>query len=371
MSYVSAADTPCKNGTFQAPQPIYNLDCSFVVPESAIGLGISGISTFGIFTSVLYSIGFIWYREKVAVKAATFEVCLVIFFGSILMCVSVFLKAGAPSHALCIARPWFLVLGFATFFGGFLIKMVRVDVIFRSGRAGRLPSPKQLSLLTMLQQLGIILVFEIGSLIALSIIDSPGAIRTTIELRGVGSYTEMRCKPFHQIPVVLLFAINAMLIIYGCFIAWKCRNVPDAYNETKFIMVAMLLISFTAVAVVPVTLVMSNAQAVYLLEGLGINFATTVSVGIFAIPKLWMAYMNIIPKRTDFEASENNMNRTRGENGNNTRGAPPARTAAAAGTVATHNSSEKLFVPLNDLKPKHRHGVIMHESPINQGTASE
>ncbi|KAJ3078066.1 hypothetical protein HK102_004760 [Quaeritorhiza haematococci] len=299
LSYVWDSST-CKNASYEPPQPIYDIDCSFVVAESASAAGISAITAIGAAASTLYSIGFLLYRNKTAIKAATVEFCLIIFFGSILMYTFVLLQVGPPSEALCIARPWFLVVGFAFFFGGFLIKMMRINLIFTYSRASRVVDPAKLSLVKMLKQMGIVLLFEISALVALSTMNLPGMIERTIDLPSVGSFTQRECAPFNQITVVVLLAINAVMIAYGSFIAWRTRNVPDAYNETKFVMVAMVLISFTAVAVIPVSFVLTKAHNAYLLQCLAINFATTVSMGIFALPKLWAAYNNITPRRTDF-----------------------------------------------------------------------
>ncbi|KAJ3087218.1 hypothetical protein HK102_011572 [Quaeritorhiza haematococci] len=372
LSFISSPATPCKPGAFQSPQPIYNIECPFIVPDSTVGLAMAGISTFGTFFSVLYIIGFVWYRNEVAIKAATFEFCLVIFFGSILMFVFVYLQPGAPSHALCIARPWFLVLGFSTFFGGFLVKMMRVNAIFRLGQGGKRLGKEQLSLANMNKQLGIIMLFEVSSLIALSAVGSPGVQERTIDLRGAGSYTQLECKPFHQIPVAILFSINAVMIVYGCFIAWRSRNVPDAYNETRFVMVAILLISFTAFAVIPVTLVLSSAQAIYLLEGLAVNFVTIVSVGIFAVPKLWMAYANITPKRTHFRSTESGLNNHKRRSGNTFEppSSPPAtasaRSARTARTAVTLGNTPG--APSNKGKSKFRQELTVDsEDSLIQG----
>ncbi|KAJ3090512.1 hypothetical protein HK102_003477, partial [Quaeritorhiza haematococci] len=335
LSYVFNPSSPCRNGTFGTPTPIYDVACSYVSPESSYAIGSFVMSAVGALASAIYSIGFLFYRNKAAIKTATIEFCLVIFLGSILLYVSVFLQAGAPSHFLCIARPWFLSLGFGTLVGGFLVKMVRVETIYRSGRAATQPNRKRISLFAMLQQLVIILIFEIGALIALTTLDSPGVTQTTIELRGVGSYVQMQCKPFNQIPVVVLLAFNGMLIIYGCYIAWRSRNVPDAYNETKFIMAAMLLISFCAVASIPLAVVLTSVQAVYQLQSLAINFATIASMAIFAVPKLWMAYKNITPNRSGFNRAY-----MKGSIDNNNRSSPSSR-ADVNGHPATTSSQEQ------------------------------
>ncbi|KAJ3085460.1 hypothetical protein HK102_014152, partial [Quaeritorhiza haematococci] len=357
LSYVFNPSSPCTNNTFKAPPPIYDIACSYVSPESSYAIGSFVMSAVGALASLMYSIGFIVYRNRTAIKTATVEFCLIIFLGSILMYVSVFLQAGAPSHFRCIARPWFLSLGFGTFVGGFLVKMLRIDTIYRLGRAGKQPNQKQLSLLTMLQQLGIILVFEIGPLIALTTVDSPGATQATTELRGVGSYTQPQCKPFNQTPLVVLIAFNVILIMYGGVIAWRSRTVPDAYNETKFVMVGMLLISFCAVASIPLALVLTSVQATYQLQSLAINFATIASVGIFAVPKLWMAYKNITPKRSEFTSSDikNSIN------GNNDR-APPT---AVKADLNSKGHATITTTPLNQLQEQHSQSPSLSGKRIN------
>ncbi|KAJ3090515.1 hypothetical protein HK102_003480 [Quaeritorhiza haematococci] len=334
LSYVWKTPSTCKIGTVTLPPPIGNIDCSYVVSTSPEALGMSAITALGTVASVIYSFGFMWYRNKTAVKTASIEFCLIIFLGSILMYAFVILETGPPSKAICIARPWFLAFGFGTFFGGFLVKTMRIDMIFSSTKTGRLIDPKQLSRSSMLQKFVIVLLFEFIPLVALSVIGTPGLQETTITLRGLGSYTQQDCQPFNEIPVVILLAYNASLIVYGSYIAWRSRNVPDAYNESRFVMVAVLLISFTAVVIIPVTLVLTDARTLYVLQALAVNFATTISVGIFAGPKLWAAYKNISPRKSDFHGSNFKMTLETGgkQRVENIQKAVPPRSSVASNT---------------------------------------
>ncbi|KAJ3090514.1 hypothetical protein HK102_003479 [Quaeritorhiza haematococci] len=315
LSYVWKTPSTCKMGTIALPPPIQNIECAYVVSTSPEALGMSAVAALGALASTIYSIGFFWYRRRAAIKSASIEFCLIIFLGSILMYAFVFLQAGPPSKPFCIARPWFLAFGFGTFFGGFLVKTMRIDMIFSSNRSGKNIDVKHLSLLSMFQKLTIIVLFEFVPLVALSVVGTPGVEEMIVTLRGLGSYTQQECQPFNQVPVVILLTINAFLIVYGSYIAWRSRNVPDAFNESRFVMVAVLLISFTAVVIIPVTLVLTNARTLYLLQALAINFATTISVGIFAIPKLWAAYKNITPRTSSFNVGAMNSNSSGGSNG--------------------------------------------------------
>ncbi|KAJ3089888.1 hypothetical protein HK102_005238 [Quaeritorhiza haematococci] len=163
-------------------------------------------------------------------------------------------------------------------------------------------SKEAFSLSRMMQHLTTIIVIEIAALAALSIVGEPGAgvVEKTIDLRGIGSYTQQECAPLNQITVVTLISINVVLIIFSSYTAWMSRKVPDSFNETKFVVVAILLISFTAIVVLPVLLTFGGLTSGYLLGSLAVNFATTFSMGVFALPKLWMARLNVKSKVSDF-----------------------------------------------------------------------
>ncbi|KAJ3089795.1 hypothetical protein HK102_005494 [Quaeritorhiza haematococci] len=312
LSYVWKSSRQCKIGTLQLPPPITDIDCSYTVPTSGIAIGMDVITAMGAAASIVYAIGFTIYRDRAAIKAATFGFCQVIFFGSLFLYVSVFIQAGTPTTSLCIARPWFLALGFGFLFGGLLVKMMRIYAIFNAGQANKPFEKKDYSLTNMLKRLAVIVVGEIAVLVALTVVGSPGVNEKLVTIRGVGSYYQLECSAFNQISMIVLLAFNALLIIYGSYIAWRSRAVPDAFNETKFVAVAILFISFTAVVVIPVLLTLSNGQSQYLLQSLAINFATVVSMSVFAVPKLYAGYENITPKTSNFMASSGPKMSTRG-----------------------------------------------------------
>ncbi|KAJ3087726.1 hypothetical protein HK102_010426 [Quaeritorhiza haematococci] len=335
LSYVWKTPQSCKMGTVTLPPPVYNIDCSYVVRTSNMAMGVDVVTAIGMTLSLFYAIGFLLYRERPAIKAASLVFCQVIFLGSMILYASVFLQAGQPSVSLCHARPWFLAVGFGLLLGGLLVKMVQISEIFSAQLSAKHFDKNRFSLLRMLQNLVVIILFEVGALVALSIVGSPGIIEKRIEIRGVGSYSQRECAPFDQITIVILIGINAVLIIYGSYTAWKSRKVPDAFNETKFVVVAILLISFTAVVILPVVTTVGSVASQYLLVSLAINFATTVSMAIFAIPKLHAAYYNIKAKVSTFGSSTVNSNPP-------VKGGPDAKIGADQGNTRRLVSSDAI-----------------------------
>ncbi|KAJ3085758.1 hypothetical protein HK102_013855 [Quaeritorhiza haematococci] len=303
MSFRWKEPSNCKLGALTLPHPVYNIECSYIVPSSSMAIGIGVVTALGTATSAFYAIAFMIFKEKPAVKAASFVFCEAIFLGSILLYISVFLQSGEPSASLCLARPWFLALGFGLLLGGLLVKMLQIKAIFVAQVSAKHFDKNNFTLLKMLQRLAFVLFCEVAVLIALSVVESPGVISKKVELRGVGTYLQQECSNFNQITIVALIGINAVLIIYSSYTAWQSRKVPDAFNETKFVAVAILLISFTAIVILPVVMTVGTVVSQYLLISLAINFATTVSMGIFAVPKVYAAYYNIKARTSTFGTS--------------------------------------------------------------------
>ncbi|KAJ3079285.1 hypothetical protein HK102_003880 [Quaeritorhiza haematococci] len=283
MSFVWKTPQKCKIGAIALPPPVENIECAYIVPSSSIAIAMDAITALGASASSLYALGFLGYKSRAAIKAANLIFCQAIFLGSILLYVSVFLLSGPPSVSLCLARPWFLALGFGLLLGGFLVKMLQISGIFSAQLSTKRLDKNSFSWSTMLQKLAAIVCIEVASLIALS----------------------LNALHFNQITIVVLIGVNAALILYSSYTAWKSRKVPDAFNETKFVVVAILLISFTAIVILPVVMTLASVASQYLLVSLAINFATTISMAMFAVPKLYAAHYNLKANTSTLKANSN------------------------------------------------------------------
>jgi gamma-aminobutyric acid type B receptor len=77
---------------------------------------------------------------------------------------------------------------------------------------------------------------------------------------------------------------KALVMITTCVIAFRIRQAPSKYNESKQIFAAVYQLAFIAVILVPLVLAVSNVQMAALAKLLGFTFATIATIVILFVP---------------------------------------------------------------------------------------
>jgi len=92
---------------------------------------------------------------------------------------------------------------------------------------------------------------------------------------------------------------EGIILLMGCVLAFKTRNLQDEFGEAKQLILAMYNIAVVCSVVVVLTNFMSSGQAgSRLLYAVGIFWVTIFSSCVFIIPRLLEAYYGISGTRT-------------------------------------------------------------------------
>lgn len=192
------------------------------------------LSAIGIIATTCSLIIFIKYNNTPVVKSSTRELSYIILIGMMLAYVSVFPIMAKPSLITCALCRFMPGLGFAMMYGALLTKTNRIARIL-AGSKKRFPTKKRLFMSTASQLC--ITLFLIGVEVSVSVwmlLQQPPGIADTYKR----TKTIRECNTTAQgitVPLTYIFFLILLCTLY----ALKTRNVPENFNEAKFIGFAM------------------------------------------------------------------------------------------------------------------------------------
>ncbi|KAG4091180.1 hypothetical protein H8356DRAFT_1052196 [Neocallimastix lanati (nom. inval.)] len=290
-------------------------DCPYEDYDSTYGLIILVLIIGGITLSVIYISLFTAYRKADPIRRASYWFSVIIVFGSILMYISVLLDLGVSNSNFCYIKMWLLVLGFGCSLGGLVVKAFRIYSIFNN----RDLKPLVITDRQLFKYFGIIMGIEIFFLILWSYFYTNSNKDSKLSLSGsvMLQYTETNkrllstnsvtnstlsytpyqyeyCKPYSSFPTLLLiYSINCILILTGCFYSIKTWSIPQMYSETKFVASTIFMIGFIVLVCVPTVSSFEDYDIKnrFVLSSLAICFTCILATSVFCIPKIYNSYL--------------------------------------------------------------------------------
>lgn len=191
----------------------------------------TAFSVLGTVLSGIVLVIFLRFNNTPVVKASTRELCYIVLFGMILSHLSIFSILAHPTIEMCTLSRVLPGIAFSMIYGSLLIKTNRIARLLAISKK-RFPS-KKLKFMSPLSQ--VILAFSlitIESFIAVSIlfVEPPQT-----ELKYPREEENLLvCKESPTTILSPLAFIFLLIIMCTCY-AFKTRNVPENFNETKFV----------------------------------------------------------------------------------------------------------------------------------------
>ncbi|CEP03100.1 hypothetical protein PBRA_009318 [Plasmodiophora brassicae] len=249
---------------------------------SAFGAAIS----LGMMGAVLY------FRHRPAMKTGSIPFTCMISGLSAVTIASAVMFVMEPSPALCSAR----IVVFATVItfalSCILAKNLRIYRIFTTSAA--LPNTKQhasnrrvlLNALTATLPATAIAILHVAiappAVVAVQVASSSASQPLMANVCASGSWYD-----------VVLYVYVAVLVVAGVRLSILAWNVPDSFNEGRFLAIGLYVIAFTAVIVIPVaTLLTTQPTAALMVTYGGIVLATITSQIVITAPKLLAGFRN-------------------------------------------------------------------------------
>lgn len=193
-------------------------------------------------TGLLCSAGYIVYdRDSPVIRLATPWSLILIILGMLFLLSSAFSWVGRPSAFICNMRNWLFFLGNSLIFASLTAKSARVYYIFHNAQRFKPVMVKTWKVL-----LGT-LILMIPMLLLLILNSSLSPTHDVRLLSSDKSHVDVFCTNNTSTWIYLCFTYVAMLLLASLVFAFKNRNVPSGFNETRQIFIAEYIVAAIAV----------------------------------------------------------------------------------------------------------------------------
>ncbi|KAJ3323442.1 hypothetical protein HDU76_013626 [Blyttiomyces sp. JEL0837] len=225
-------------------------------------------------------------------KASSPRFLSVIIIGANISYVSIWLFSQYPmTDASCITYAWLKYMGFATVFGSLLLKTYRISVIF-SNKKSKSVNVKNLND-TVLFMLMLVFMGLWAALLAIwTLIPSQRPMLVVDSVASIaknGTILAFNNTPHCDFGDYNYVCLGAMVITlaFGVWLTYSVRNTPSAFNESKWI--AMALYNWVVIGIVLnaiTNFAVKDPDVVFVMEALNVIITQTGVGGFLFVPKM-------------------------------------------------------------------------------------
>ncbi|KAL6636342.1 7 transmembrane sweet-taste receptor of 3 GCPR-domain-containing protein [Neocallimastix sp. 'constans'] len=259
------------------------------------------------------------HRNFIEIRRSSPLFLITMLVGIILAFCSILTYIGKPTKFICILRPYVLVFTFGLTFFSLLLKTFRIKVIFDKVNI-------QVKDSNLIMYLCILLGFE---LILVTIWSIAAGMEPVVKMvsKEMHYYVCQNNKDLGKYIQTALIVINGLTLVYGCYLAYKVKNVYSEYNESKVIglsiygiVICMIILMFI------VNIKGLDHTTLFLIQSLMIILSADIILVFMFTPKLWKLHINIIseipyekqgPTSTDKKGSNADQENNNNNNNNN------------------------------------------------------
>ena len=216
-----------------------------IMPGTGLYTGILVIVALGVIMNIVVLLIMLVGRKKNIWKAAQPMFLAAFGASSIFVNLSTLVFLGENNPSTCLARPWVFNVAFTSLFAILFVKVHRVNALFNNKKMKKV----RMGPMVLFRRVSMIIMCEVVIQLVWAIVD-PNAAVVELGTGPQGEWVEtIVCKSQSPAFAGIAIGFKAMLIIWGCILAWKTRNVHGAFAESKQIMMVMYQIGFLSLIV--------------------------------------------------------------------------------------------------------------------------
>lgn len=245
----------------------------------------TAFSVLGVTLSGLVLIIFLQFNNTPVVKASTRELCYIVLFGMILSHLSIFSILAYPTLQMCALTRTLPGISFSMIYGSLLIKTNRIARLLAISKK-RFPSKKLKFMSPLSQVMLAFLLILIESFIAISMlfIEPPET-----ELQYPSEKLNLLVCKESSLTILSPLAFIFLLIIMCTGYAFKTRNVPENFNETKFVGFAIYTTCVIWIAFFPIYY---GSEMQIITKCLCISLSSIMTLIFMFFPKIYIILLH-------------------------------------------------------------------------------
>jgi len=259
----------------------------YIEYDSTLAIIIMIIVAIEVLITMVVAFYIIKYRNFIEIRRSSPLFLVIMLFGIILAFGSVLTFIGKPNDIICIIRPYIIGLSFGLTFFSLLLKTFRIKVIF-----------DKVNIKVRDSYLIIYLSVLIGiQMILVTIWTFVGGIKSEIRYinDGLHYYTCGNVNSLGSTIELILIIFNGLALLYGCYLAYKVKNVYSEYNESKIIGLSI----YGIVICMIILMLISNIEnldlnTLFLIQSLMMILSADILLIFMFTPKLWKLHINNI-----------------------------------------------------------------------------
>ncbi|KAJ3116542.1 hypothetical protein HDU96_009430 [Phlyctochytrium bullatum] len=259
--------------------------------KKALRYALNGVVALGSVFTIFLGV-YMWSHARMKIfKAASPLFLGFILLGANVSYGSVFLFSIYPMTDLtCITVTWLKYAGFAIVFGALMVKTYRIHLIFTNSKRN---VSRRLTDARMTLHFGVFLALWCAVLATWTVLPSQRpfvAINSVARVKpggdAVESYFETPTCSFNDFNYVGL-GFMAVTLLIGAWLAYAVRSTPNAFNESKWIAVAVYNWAVLGIVLNAISnFAVKDPDVIFVMEAVEVILTQTVVAGVLFVPKI-------------------------------------------------------------------------------------
>eukprot|EP00531_Pseudo-nitzschia_arenysensis_P000557 CAMPEP_0116141262 /NCGR_PEP_ID=MMETSP0329-20121206/14287_1 /TAXON_ID=697910 /ORGANISM="Pseudo-nitzschia arenysensis, Strain B593" /LENGTH=1057 /DNA_ID=CAMNT_0003636431 /DNA_START=252 /DNA_END=3425 /DNA_ORIENTATION=- len=233
-------------------------------------------------------------RKRTEVRMSDWRFTSAFILGCAVLNLTTLTYFGPASDETCMLRMWSFHFVFVLTLAPLLVKVWRIyKLVGSADRAIRLSITNRDAFLYTMPAI----LLQALILTLFSIFD-PSKAYTYVDIDGSSSYQHTMCKHDTVAFAVTQLIFEGGLVLTGCVLAWKTRNLGSTLGEAKQLLFAMYNVGLVALIVLLMgSFLRIDQKSVYVVMTVGIFWSTVFSSCAFVLPRLLQIQRNTVRRR--------------------------------------------------------------------------